>query len=194
MRISLAFLRAKILREKFSTANSVTIFFIALFIGSIFIVLSFSANYAPPPISTHKVPKIEIRNFTAYEIDDKALLTKLSAKQGKQFELSNKATTEELSDVIVERNSEAFDTLHAHKARKVGDNIYFDEGVKNVRDGYEIYSDIAIYDLQTKAIKGRDDFYIKSAFEDIKGKNISYENGFIKAQNIKAEIKLRKSQ
>lgn len=194
MRISLAFLRAKILREKFSTANSVTIFFIALFIGSIFIVLSFSANYAPPPISTHKMPKIEIRNFTAYEIDDKALLTKLSAKQGKQFELPNKATTEELSDVIVERNSEAFDTLHAHKARKAGDNIYFDEGVKNVRDGYEIYSDIAIYDLQTKAIKGRDDFYIKSAFEDIKGKNISYENGFIKAQNIKAEIKLRKSQ
>lgn len=196
MRILSAFLRAKkTLGDKFSvfnTANSVPIFFIALFVGSIAILLSFNVSYTPTHAPTQQMPKIELYNFTAYEIDDKALLTKLSAKNGKQFELPNKSTIEELSDVLVERNSEAFDTLQARKARKVGNDIYFDEGVKNVRDGYEIYSDIAIYNLQNKGIKGRDNFYIKSAFEDIKGKNISYENGFIKAQDIKAKIKLAK--
>ena len=192
MGISSTFSRIKALRQKLP--NSVTTFFIALFIGSIIAVLSFNANYAPQNAPTHKMPKIEVRNFTAYEIDDKALLTKLSAKVGKQFELPNKTTSEELSDIIVERNSDAFDTLRAKKARKVGENIYFDDGVKNVRDGYEIYSDIAVYDLQTRAIRGRDDFYIKSAFEDIKGENISYENGKIRAQNIHATIKLRKAQ
>lgn len=174
----------------FGIANSVSMFFIALLAVSIIIVPSFDVSHTPPRFTKSTMPKIEINNFTAFEVTQDALISKLTAKNGKQFENENKATIEELSDIVVERNSDAFDTLSAKSARKIGDNIYFDNGVKNLRDGYEMYSRIATYNLQSKALNGKDDFYIKSKFEDIKGENISYESGIIKAQNITAKIKL----
>lgn len=175
----------------FNIANSVTMFFVALLLASITIVLSFNTSYTSPHFTQNTIPKIEIHNFTAFEVTQDALLSKLTAKNGRQFDSKNKTTIEELDDIVVERNSDTFDILSAKSARKVGDEIYFDNGVKNIRDGYEMYSQIATYNLQSKALKGKYDFYIKSKFEDIKGENISYESGIIKAENITANIKLK---
>ncbi|MGX2982529.1 hypothetical protein [Helicobacter sp. 23-1045] len=186
MKILLTFLQSK-----FNAGSGVTAFFIALLAISIAIVLSFDTAPHAKQIAPQKLPKIEIFNFTAYEIDKTALLTELIAKNAKQFELPDKSTQEEIFEMTLKRNGTSFDTLYAPSARKVGDVIYFDDGVKNLRDGYEAHSDIAVYDLRSKVLKGRDNFYIKSAFEDIKGLHFNYENGVIQAQNIHAKIKLR---
>lgn len=175
----------------FTVANSVSLFFVALLLCSVIVVLSFNTDFTPPHFTKSTMPKIEINHFTAFEITQEALLSKLKAKNGKQFESENKSTIEELSDIVVERNSDTFDVLSAKSAKKIGDNIYFDNGVKNIRNNYEAYSQSAIYHIPSKALKGSNDFYIKSPFEDIKGENFSYEGGFIKAQNIRAKIKLK---
>ena len=43
------------------------------------------------------MPKIEINNFTAYEITPDSLISKLTAKNGKQFEVAPTNATEKKS-------------------------------------------------------------------------------------------------
>lgn len=184
-----------------NTGNSVSLFFLLLLIFSVAIVFSFETNRIPPQFSENSMPKIEINNFTAYEITSDALLSKLSAKNGKQFEVATKSAKsgakkesfEELSDITLERKGESFDLLKAQSAKRVGDEIFFDNGVSDLRDGYEMYSEVAHYDLKTRKLTGKEGFFIKSKSEDIKGENIRYDsqNGIIKADNIKAKIKLK---
>lgn len=184
-----------------NTGNSVSLFFLLLLIFSVAIVFSFETNRIPPQFSENSMPKIEINNFTAYEITSDSLLSKLSAKNGKQFEVatksaksgSKKESFEELSDITLERKGESFDLLKAQSAKRVGDEIFFDNGVSDLRDGYEMYSEVAHYDLKTRKLTGKEGFFIKSKSEDIKGENIRYDsqNGIIKADNIKAKIKLK---
>ena len=180
-----------------NTGNSVSLFFLLLLVFSVAIVFSFDTNHTPPQFSENSMPKIEINNFTAYEITQNALISKLTAKNGKQFEIAPNTTKkeqfEELSDIILEHNGETFDLLKAQSAKKVGDEIFFDNGVSDLRDGYEMYSEVAHYDLKTRKLIGRQSFFIKSKSEDIKGENIRYDSqsGIIKADNIKAKIKLK---
>ena len=184
-----------------NTGNSVSLFFLLLLIFSVAIVFSFETNRIPPQFSENFMPKIEINNFTAYEITSDSLLSKLTAKNGKQFEVATKSAKsgakkesfEELSDITLERKGESFDLLKAQSAKRVGDEIFFDNGVSDLRDGYEMYSEVAHYDLKTRKLTGKEGFFIKSKSEDIKGENIRYDsqNGIIKADNIKAKIKLK---
>lgn len=184
-----------------NTGNSVSLFFLLLLIFSVAIVFSFETNRTPPQFSENSMPKIEINNFTAYEITSDSLLSKLTAKNGKQFEVATKSAKsgakkesfEELSDITLERKGESFDLLKAQSAKRVGDEIFFDNGVSDLRDGYEMYSEVAHYDLKTRKLTGKEGFFIKSKSEDIKGENIRYDsqNGIIKADNIKAKIKLK---
>ena len=184
-----------------NTGNSVSLFFLLLLIFSVAIVFSFETNRTPPQFSENSMPKIEINNFTAYEITSDSLLSKLTAKNGKQFEIATKSAKsgakkesfEELSDITLERKGESFDLLKAQSAKRVGDEIFFDNGVSDLRDGYEMYSEVAHYDLKTRKLTGKEGFFIKSKSEDIKGENIRYDsqNGIIKADNIKAKIKLK---
>lgn len=180
-----------------NTGNSVSLFFLLLLVFSVAIVFSFDTNHTLPQFSENSMPKIEINNFTAYEITQNALISKLTAKNGKQFEIAINTTKkeqfEELSDIILEHNGETFDLLKAQSAKKVGDEIFFDNGVSDLRDGYEMYSEVAHYDLKTRKLIGKQSFFIKSKSEDIKGENIRYDSqsGIIKADNIKAKIKLK---
>lgn len=183
-----------------NTGNSVSLFFLLLLIFSVAIVFSFETNRTPPQFSENTMPKIEINNFTAYEITSDSLLSKLTAKNGKQFEVATKDAKgakkeqfEELSDITLERKGESFDLLKAQSAKRMGDEIFFDNGVSDVRDGYEMYSEVAHYDVKTRKLTGKEGFFIKSKSEDIKGENIRYDaqNGVIKAENIKAKIKLK---
>ncbi len=182
-----------------NTGNSVSLFFLLLLIFSVAIVFSFETNRPIPQFSQSDMPKIEINNFTAYEITSDSLLSKLTAKNGKQFEVATKGkgatkeSFEELSDITLERKGESFDLLKAQNAKRIGDEIFFDNGVSDLRDGYEMYSEVAHYDLKTRKLTGKEGFFIKSKSEDIKGENIRYDsqNGVIKADNIKAKIKLK---
>lgn len=186
-----------------NTGNSVSLFFLLLLIFSVAIVFSFETNRTPSQFSENSMPKIEINNFTAYEITSDSLLSKLTAKNGKQFEVATKSAKgansakkesfEELNDITLERKGESFDLLKAKSAKRMGDEIFFDNGVSDLRDGYEMYSEVAHYDLKTRKLTGKEGFFIKSKSEDIKGENIRYDsqNGVIKADNIKAIIKLK---
>lgn len=183
-----------------NTGNSVSLFFLLLLVFSVAIVFSFETNRTPTQFSQNSMPKIEINNFTAYEITNDSLLSKLTAKNGKQFEVATKSANsaekeqfEELIDITLERKGESFDLLKAKSAKRMGDEIFFDNGVSDLRDGYEMYSEVAHYDLKTRKLTGKESFFIKSKSEDIKGENIRYDsqNGVIKADNIKAKIKLK---
>ena len=100
---------------------------------------------------------------------------------------------EELSDITLEHRGESFDTLKAKSAKRIGDEIFFDNGVSDVREGYEMYSEVAHYDLKTRILQGKRNFYIKSKSEDIKGENVRYDaqNGVLKADKISAKLKLK---
>lgn len=184
-----------------NTGNSVSLFFAGLLCMSVVIVFCFDTNRTAPQFSPNTMPKIEINNFTAYEITQDSLISKLTAKNGKQFEITPKGNAkdakkeqfEELSDITLEHKSESFDTLKAPSAKRVGDEIFFDNGVSDVRDGYEMYSEVAHYDLKTRKLTGKNGFFIKSKSEDIRGENIRYDSldGVIKAEKIHAKIKLK---
>lgn len=191
----------RLLKYLFSVGNSVSLFFGLLLIFSVALVFSFDANKIPPHFSPNSMPTIEINNFTAYEITQESLTSKLYAKNGKQFETASakkgekKEQFEELSDIRLERKGESFDILKAKSAKRIGDNIFFDNGVSDFRNGYELYSEVASYNLKTRNLVGKAGFSIKSASEDIRGENIHYDsiNGVIKANNINAKLKLKKS-
>ena len=193
------------MKNLFSIGNSVSLFFVGLLLFSIIIVFSFDTNQIPPQFSPNTMPKIEINNFTAYEITPDSLISKLTAKNGKQFEVAptnatkkgaKKEQFEELSDITLMRKGDSFDTLKAKSAKRVGDDIFFDDGVSNVRDGYEMYSEVAHYDLKTRILRGKRDSYIKSASEYIKGENIRYDaqKGIIKADKINAKLKIKQNK
>ena len=188
------------MKNLFSIGNSVSLFFAGLLIFSVAIVFCFDTNRVAPHFSPNSMPKIEVNNFTAYEITADALISKLTAKNGKQFDIANSTKKgakneqfEELSDITLERKGDSFDMLKAKTAKRIGDEIFFDNGVSDVRDGYEMYSEVAHYDLKTRILQGKRNFYIKSKSEDIKGENVRYDaqNGVIKADKISAKLKLK---
>ncbi|RDU64720.1 hypothetical protein [Helicobacter sp. MIT 14-3879] len=175
------------MRSLLNIGNSISLFFILLLISSIVIIFSFDKNVIYPYSNKNSIPKIEISNFIAYEIGSKSLISKLSGKNAKQFD-----DFEEITDVEFYRNdNNSFDVLKAHSAIKKDNIVYFNNGVNNKRNGYDLYSKVAIYHIDKKLLEGKDDFSIKSDFENVIGKNLyyDYKNGITKANNIKAILK-----
>lgn len=175
------------MKNLFSIGNSVSIFFAALLFISIICIFLFDNDSIAPYQSKGDIPLIELNDFVAYEISKDEVKAKLSAKNAKRF-----AKYEELNEVVLDKTSQNInDKITAKKAIKRENIIYFDDGVQNIRDNYEIYSQKATYDIDSKLISGRDKFYIQSKFERIDGENIEYDakSGVLKAKNVKAILK-----
>ena len=159
-------------------------------IFSIVIVFSFNDNFYDTKIVNNDLPKIEINNFIIYQINDENLDLIVNAASAKQF-----SNFEEFSNVVLKKYANGMlDTISAPKAIKKGDNIFFDNGVKNIRNGYSIYSREGVYDLVLNVFKGKDDFNISNEYHNIKGNNISFDSkkGIVEAYDIKAKLDLAK--
>ncbi|RAX54676.1 hypothetical protein CCY99_02620 [Helicobacter sp. 16-1353] len=169
-----------------NVGNSVSFFFLFLLILSVIIIFSFDKNVVSPYVSPGDIPKIELNNFTIYQVNNKNLLMKLNARNAKQFD-----KFEEFYDVLLERlSNNILDTITAPTALKKGDSIFFDNGVNDVRDGYNIYTTKGVYRIDKNIMEGDGFFSIKGNFQDIKGDNIYYDakNGITKAENIEAKL------
>lgn len=182
------------MKSLFHIGNSVSLFFTALLLLSIIIIFSFDKNAISPYASPSSVPKIEVGDFIAYEIDDTSLLSKLIGSNAKQFDSFEEITNAEFyrksSDST---NNSGFDVLKAPTAIRKDNIIYFDNGVHSQKNGYDMYSKIAVYNVNSKLLDGKEDFSIISEFDDIKGQNLYYDsiNGIARANNIKAIFKPR---
>lgn len=182
------------MKSLFHIGNSVSLFFAALLLLSIIIIFSFDKNAVSPYASSSSVPKIEVGDFVAYEIDEKSLLSKLVGGNAKQFdsyeEISNAEFYRKSSD---SENSSGFDVLKAPTAIRKDNIIYFDNGVHSQKNGYDMYSKIAVYNVNSKLLDGKEDFSIVSKFDNIQGQNLYYDsiNGIARANNIKAIFKPR---
>ena len=129
------------MKNLFNIGNSVSLFIAFLLFLGIVVIFSFDKNAVSPYVNPGDIPKIELNNFTIYQIDNENLLTKMHAQNAKQFE-----KFEEFSDVVLERlNNNIIDTITTKKAIKKDDAIFFDEGVNDNRDGYDLYSTKGIY-------------------------------------------------
>lgn len=176
------------MKNLLSIGNSVIIFFVLFLLFSVIIVFSFSENFLDVKISSSPLPKIEINNFTIYQINDKNLDLVLSASSAKQF-----SDFEEFNNVVLNKYANGvLDTISAPKAIKRDDNIFFDSGVKNIRDGYSIYSKEGIYYLSTNTFEGKNDFNISNEYHNIRGNNIFFDSkkGVVEAYDIDAKLDL----
>lgn len=175
------------MKNLLNIGNSVSVFFFFLLILSIIIIFLFDKNIISPYVSPIDIPKVELNNFTIYQINTENLLIKLNAKNAKQFD-----KFEELNDVVLERqNVGVLDTITAPLAIKKDDMIIFDEGVHYLRLGYDLYSTKGVYYITDNIMEGEGNFFIKGNFQNIIGNNIYYDakNGITKADNVNAKLK-----
>ncbi len=180
------------MKHLFSLGNSVSIFFIALLLLSIVVVLSFDKNATSPYVSSSDIPKIELHNSIAYQINTEQLSIKISAKTAKQFE-----KFDEFYDVMLERkDNNVIDKITAPLAIKKDNAVFFEQGVNDVRDGYNLYSTQAVYYIDKNIIDGKNRFEIKGESQYVVGDNLYYDvkNGITKASNIKAILNTQKKK
>lgn len=175
-----------------NVGNSVSLFFVFLLILSVIIIFSFDKNIVTPYVSPGDIPKIELNNFTIYQINNENLLMKLYAKNAKQFD-----KFDEFSDVLLERlNNNIIDKITAPIAIRKDNIIFFDQGVNDFRDGYDIYTTKGIYHIDKNIMEGEGSFSIKGNFQNIIGEDIYYdaEHGITKAKNIQAKLSTKKQR
>ncbi|MDE6886627.1 MAG: hypothetical protein K2P17_06285 [Helicobacteraceae bacterium] len=180
------------MKSLLNIGNSVSLFFILLLISCIIIIFSFDKSATLTYNTIGEIPLIEINDFTAYEITKDALNTKITAKNAKRFD-----NYEEMSNIELEKKSnQILDKLTAPTALKKENIIYFDNGVKNLRDDFEMFSTKAIYHIDSKIINGNGNFHITSPSQNIIGQNIYYDmqSGNIKAINIQAKLKPKETK
>ena len=180
------------MKNLLNIGNSVSLFFIFLLFVSVVVIFSFDKNEVVPYMNPGDIPKIELNNFTIYQIDKDNLLTKLHARNAKQFE-----KFEEFSDVVLERlNNNIIDRLTTSNAIKKDNAIFFDEGVNNNRDGYDMYSTRAVYFIDRNTLEGSGFFRINGNFQDIKGDDVYYDGktGVVFAKNIQAKLNITKAK
>lgn len=180
------------MKNLLNIGNSVTLFFILLLFASISAVFILSSSRISSYFNNQDIPKIELNNFTLYQINNENLIMRLNAKNAKQFD-----KFEEMSDLTLEQlNNNVLDKITAPSAIKNGDTIFFDNGVKNNREDYELFTKRGIYKINKNSFEGMDNFYIISQNENITGDNIFYDrkNGVIKASNVYAKINIKNNK
>lgn len=173
--------------------SSVSFLFWTLLVASALGAVLFDKTTPKNAAARANLPKIELNNFTLFEIAPNGLALKLSAQNAKQF-IENGAknpTREEFREVVLERNiNGAMEVISAPVAVKKDAVIFFDEGARTLRGGYEMESQKATYRIDEKTLTGRGDFRILGNGQNIAGQDIFYDMGakIIRAENITARL------
>lgn len=178
------------MKSLLNIGNSVSLFFALLLFFSIVVIFSFDKNAVIPYANHVDIPKIELNNFTIYQISNENLLTRLYAQNAKQFD-----KFEEFSNVTLERlNNNIIDKITTKSAIKKDNAIFFDDGVNDNRDGYDLYSTKGVYRIDKNILEGNGFFSISGNFQDIKGDDIYYDanTGLVSAKNINAKLNIKK--
>lgn len=178
------------MKHLLTIGNSITVFFSILLTSSILLIIFFNVDNGKVYYSDKQFPKIEINDFTLYQIDNKNLILQLNAVNAKQYDMF-----EEFSHIIMKRyvNNE-IDTISAPNAIKKGNILFFNDGLGYDRGGYIFHTQEGVYSIDDGILKGNKSFSIKNEYQNILGNNIYYDSkkGLIKAYDIKAEFESKK--
>jgi lipopolysaccharide export system protein LptA len=137
-----------------------------------------------------EVPKIELSDFTLYEISHQGVDHILEGKEGKKFEQYYEVTSAKFSD-----NTDAlFQTIQSDQADYRNDVISLEGNVHYVReDGLEFRSNKGSYDSNASLVKFPGSFTITQNANRINGEHLLYNTKLesVSANRIHASYQLK---
>lgn len=173
-----------------TTGNSIVVFFSVLLVSSVLIIIFFNADSGGKYFNDERFPKIEINNFTLYQINNKNLVLQLQASNAKQYDMF-----EEFNEITMRRYVNGdIDTIFAPSAIKKDNVLFFNDGLENSRAGYVFHTQEGIYYVDDNILQGNKSFSMNGEYQMILGNNIYYDakNGLIRANDIQAKFKSNK--
>ncbi|MDD2780520.1 hypothetical protein [Sulfuricurvum sp.] len=168
---------------------TINLFFVALLALLLGMYGYFTPSY-PPSQSAGEIAKIELMDFTLYEVSKKGIDHILEGKEGKKFDEYYTVTSAKFSD----NTKELFQTIHSRNVEYRNDVIDLKENVHYIReDGLEFRSNNAKYETKKSLISVNDHFVITQKSNRIDGANLIYNNqrDTVSAENAQVRYQLK---
>ncbi|WP_187904027.1 hypothetical protein [Helicobacter pylori] len=169
------------------TSNSVLNFFVVLSFITIGLVFFFLRSQPTSVVSKENIPKIELENFKAFQINDKILDLSIEGKKALQYD-----DHEIFFDSKIKRYDEdTIESVESPKAKRQQDLYFFPNGVTYKRsDDSSFWSETGIYSHKEQNFKGKGRFILTSKDSKVEGLDISYSHALaiIEAQSIQANL------
>jgi hypothetical protein len=137
-----------------------------------------------------EIPKIELHDFTLYEISHRGIDHVLEGKEGKKYEEYYEVTSAKFSD----NTATLFQTIRSDNAEYRNDVIDLDGDMHYVReDGLEFHAASGSYDSKSSLVKVPGSFIITQNANRIDGENMLYhtEQESVSANRIQASYQLK---
>jgi LPS export ABC transporter protein LptC len=168
---------------------TINLFFVALFALLLGMYGYFTPNY-PSVQESREIPKIELSNFTLYEVSKKGIDHILEGKEGKKFEEYYTVTSAKFSD----NTQPLLQSIRSNYAEYRNDVINLNENVHFVReDGLEFRSNEGKYETKKSLVYVNDSFVITQNSNRIDGNNLIYNNKYdtVSAENVQIRYQLK---
>lgn len=149
---------------------SINLFFLLL-LGFLIGMFSYFSPNGKAPEDNREIPKIELTNFTLYEISPKKIDHILEGKEGKKFEEYYVITSAKFSD----NTKKLFQSIRSDYAEYRDNVVKVDGNVHYVReDGLEFRSKEGMYNTKESLIQTKGSFIITQHMNRIDGTALNY--------------------
>lgn len=168
---------------------SINLFFIVLLGLLIGMYNYFTPNYTRS-VESGEVPKIELSNFTLYEISPKGIDHVLEGKEGKKFDDRYTVTSAKFSD----NTKRLFQTMQSNHVDYRSDHITLKGNVHYARaDGLEFRSNEGKYNTKTSVIETQGAFVVTQKSNRIDGDKLHYDNehNTVSADHVRVSYQLK---
>lgn len=168
-----------------NSTNSVLIFFLILLFITLCSVFLFVPNKSTQDVENVEIAKIELKNFSMYQINGSFVEMKIEGEKGLEF-----SDHEVIYEFLVSRygvgnTKKGFDYMSGSEAIKRGNNFEFPNGaIYSKSDGESFWSESGHYDYTRGIFNGKGNFTLSSPMGEFKGKDIVYNQ---KSRNIQAK-------
>lgn len=163
--------------------------FFLLVLGLILAIYGYFAPTYKYTKDAGEIPKIELYNFTLYEISHRGIDHLLEGKEGKKFEEYYTVTSAKFSD----NTKHLLHFVESDRAHYRDDFLKLDGNLRYTRqDGLEFHTQRGTYDTKKGVIVTPESFFIVQNNHRIDGENIRYEvdRQWITANRIRAKYQL----
>ncbi|EMJ43135.1 hypothetical protein HMPREF1436_01300 [Helicobacter pylori GAMchJs136i] len=151
------------------------------------LVFFFLRSQPTSVVSKENIPKIELENFKAFQVNDKILDLSIEGKKALQYD-----DYEIFFDSKIKRYDEdTIESVESPKAKRQQDLYFFPNGVTYKRsDDSSFWSETGIYNHKEQNFKGKGRFILTSKDSKVEGLDISYSHALaiIEAQSIQANL------
>jgi LPS export ABC transporter protein LptC len=131
----------------------------------------FTPSYSPAE-KVGETPKIELSEFTLYEISSNGIDHILEGKEGKKFETYYEVTSAKFSD----NTKKLFHSIRSDTVDYRNDILKLEGNVHYVRaDGLELHSNEGLYNTKASMIETKGPFVITQEGNRIDGHSLQYD-------------------